>query len=604
MRAARVVALLDQATAADAGPLAELAKLAPLFRAWRGSLRRGDRAAADEAAGRAARAMEAGRLAILERDRGIRAYRVRWACDNETLGARGLMRLLRFYRLLPYSLSSQSKFEFVLTRLFAGPLRAQRALVAPAGELVERLRGFEQEWGARAVVVPDGELAETLADLAGLAREAAAHASAPAYGESALQQRAGAYKAGLREKLFDPRIAVATVECTVALGNAFCELLAKEGAAAEAVSGEPVSAPPPEAPYAARDLAEEEEVRTAEASGDEVALDRLERMERLLDPAGGEATRGQPWSETHDAAPAAAAESAEAPAAAPPPSARAGDWAKLPENAPVIGRYLEPGRSTEVYKLDLDRFLEPLPAAARERLGGGDEERRRALDQILSADDLVRELGGSEDRSDEQRDRVKELVRQMAVLGTELGALTGRAQQDVFEAVDPLLYVSDHLVWERLRLESSTRAVARRRRAKRPAGQAIDALARGGLSRGGKLVAAVLGLAALATSIVGVMGAVVEPRAVDREVRVVDPKALPLPEQLLDARFRRSVLYVTVRPSWSWMGESARRDHVRDIARLAASAGIRTVTLSDAAGEVLASFAGGQVTLATDPIEP
>lgn len=631
VRAERFFAVVDQGEGA-AAEKPSLTALAPVFRGWRRALRARHAASALEAAEVASRALEAFRLTIMERDRAIRAYRVRWACEHELLGARGSVRLARFYRLLPYSAATQSKYEFVLTRLLAGPVRPRRTLAAAPEALVERLWRMERAWGARPAEISEAELTAHLTALAGFAREANEYADLAALQASGLFRRAGAYKAGLGERLYEPRITVAAVQCGVALGNAFCELLARdEGRELEADDDLP-----------AIEVVLDEETQTEEVQGDQSALEHLERLERLLgagaaaEPSFERAAVPPHETRTSEAAtpqgpslevqPGAGAAEPTMPAEAGlpptqqqteeegaeepplPPSPRAGELGKLKENAALIVAYLTPPRSSEVYQLDLDMFLGPLPADASERLGDDGSERRRAFELILAGDDVIWSRAGEEGPAgDEHRARVKQVAKEMTALGTALHGLLAKAQQGVPEAIEPLLYVSDHLVWERLRLETSIRRAPRRRPsislAQSPAAAAEASAEPRAEPRQRRSLAAALVLVTLASAALGLVGALEEPLHIDAEVRVLDPKTLPGADYVVDARTRRSILFVTVASRWSYLSETSRRDHLRELGRFASEQELDIVSVSDASGEPRGSFADGQPMLADDAPE-
>jgi hypothetical protein len=258
-----------------------------------------------------------------------------------------------------------------------------------------------------------------------------------------------------------------------------------------------------------------------------------------------------------------------------------------------------------VYHLDLDLLLGPLPADVAARLGPADAERRRALELILLADDLGwerEEAGGSP--SDEYRARVKAAAREMTALGSVLRGLRAKAQRDAPGAARSLLYVSDHLLWERLRLEARARRMAR---ARPRISLAPQARSRAG-SRQGKLalsprrrVLLTASAAVVVLAIAFLSRTLAEPMPVNVEVRVLDVKTLPGSEHVHDARVRRSALFVTVRLSWLQLSENARREHVRAIGRFGSGRGISAVTVADRTGQPVASFGDGAAMLAGDP---
>jgi hypothetical protein len=555
----RFLALLEQAS--DAGPAPDsLRPLSDVVRGWRSALRTADDATVLDAGARTWSALDACRQGVIARDGAIPAYRIRWACEHAPLSASQLGKLARFYRALPYSSATQSKYEYVLTRLLGGPLHRRRALLAAPHEALEQIAQIEKGCGADPVLVKEAKLSVMVGELAAFVREARAQPDLASLTASSVFQRAGAFKAQLGVALFEPRVALAVVECNLRLGNVFCELLAHEAdeAAAHApAAGAPAgqaetapAAPPAPAPPAPQSPAAGEEA----AHGEELPLS---------------------------------------------PSPRAAELGKQPENAAVIEAYLQPPRSDDVYELDLDRFLGALP-------GGGDApaaaatERRRALELILAADDLVqaRDAGAA---GDEHRAQVKRVTRDMLAHGNALAASLARAQEQDPASVETLFYVSDHLLWARLRLTASLNRPPRKRITLARAAKAApppEPTAR-------SLRRRLLPIAALASiALIFLPRAFARPMAIDAEVRVVDLTGVPGSAYLYDVRQHRSVLYVSVLPSWAAQSEGSRRDHLRALAEYGAMQGVDTVRLADRRGQPLGQFADGEPTLASElPLE-
>jgi hypothetical protein len=562
----RFFALLEQAAEPPVAP-DSLTQLAPVVRGWRRALRSGVDAAALDAGARAWSVLEACRQRVVERDRAIPAYRIRWACEHAPLSDRSLATLARFYRTLPYSSASQSKYEHVVTRLLAGPLKRRRDLVAAPHEVLERLVAIEKSCGADPVGVPEALLRSGIAELARFVREAREQPDLASLTSSSLFQRAGAFKARLGAALFEPRVALAVVECNLRLGNVLCELLAREAEDAAAPAAAPV---------------ETEPVATVPAVEAPPPVEPEVEIEVEI-PSQLEATTPAP-------APPAVRE--ELP---PAPSPRAAELGKLPENAAVVASYLRPPRSPEVYELDLDRFLSPLPGATQPTTTET-ADRRRALELILAADDLVwaRDEGAA---GEEHRERVRQTTREMLAHGNALNATLAKAQQDAPEVVESLFYVSDHLLWARLRLTASLNRPPRKRISLARAPKAAAPPLRATTGRAWRL-AAMAALVALALSFLP--GAFARPMPVAAEVRVLDPKSVPGGAYVSDVRQHKSVLYVAVLPAWSGLGEGQRRESLRALAEFGSVYGINTVSVSGPQGQPLGCFADGESTLVSD----
>ncbi len=225
VRAYRFVAELEPSPFEESDPA--LAMAGALV-AWRRALRAEDGEAALDAVERTWVQIEACRQRVMAHDTAIQAYRVRWACENAPLRHPTIESLGRLYRLLPFSTSSQSKYEYVLTRLLAGPIRPGRRL-APTEDLIDAVVALEASWGAIPVEVGESEVAAIIAALKSFAQEASLHADVASFTASALLRRFGAFKTSIRDRLFAPPLSVAVVETNVAVLNVLNQLLAAAG---------------------------------------------------------------------------------------------------------------------------------------------------------------------------------------------------------------------------------------------------------------------------------------------------------------------------------------------------------------------------------------
>jgi hypothetical protein len=189
----------------------------------------------------------------------------------------------------------------------------------------------------------------------------------------------------------------------------------------------------------------------------------------------------------------------------------------------------------------------------------------------------------------------------MLAHGNALSAALAKAQPGTPDVLETLFYVSDHLLWARLRLTASLNRPPRKRISLARAQQkAAPPKLRARSPRRWRLAAAAA-LAALALSLVPRAFA---PMAIDAEVRLLDPKSLPGGAHVSDARQHKAVLYVAVLPTWSALGESERRESLRALAEFGSVYGIATVSVSDQQGQALGSYAEGEPTLASDlPLE-
>lgn len=604
---------------------------APALRAVLSGWRRAVRAEDDEKALDAAEQSWA-RLSnwqdrVAARDALIQAYRVRWACENAPLRPHAVECMTRYYRTAPVTTASQSKYEYFLTRLFAGPLSPERT-VPETQQLREAVEQRETVWGAAPVRAADSEVEVAIPALKAFAEEARGLTDVAFVCGSGFLQRFGTFKSSLGRNLFDPRLSAAVVEANVSVFNSLNHLLAEVRPTGRR-SGETRRPSEQDAAAAAParrqtdtgevDLSAFAFIRRKkpdrDAAADAGAVGSEDDEDDPFLPDDASATAPPKTAQTKETAgPAAApepeaADSAEEPAeegdeseaGAQQPSARAHELIGTPENRTLIESYLRRPRSPEVWQLDLDVFLSPLSPDS----SGADlaSERRKALELILTSDDLIcarLEQGGAPSAA--HRAEVKRVSAAMALLQVALRrAAEGRLGAP--GVVERILYASDHVLWERLRLEASLKRRPRRFKAnlKPRAAVSIEDAARRAAFRRRRNI---LGLATAATILIGLasgtLGVVLPARPVDRNVRVMPIEELPGSAFIEDARAYRNVLYVTVGASWSLIGVDRQRAHVRALADYAAPLGFSTISVVDLAGEPRASFRDGEAVISSE----
>jgi len=283
------------------------------------------------------------------------------------------------------------------------------------------------------------------------------------------------------------------------------------------------------------------------------------------------------------------------------PSSRAFELGKVEENAAIIDRYLTGPRSPEVWQLDLDVFL------GRSNVGvlnsdNNAAERRRALELILASDDLIctRALQ-SEAPSAEHRAQVRAVANAMLLLRTSLRRGADLAQGNPSE-LEPLLYVADHLLWERLRLEASLKRKPSRPprhmllpRTTQAAAAALEQTRRARRQR--RILVRVVAAAAAITTIAGLLGVSIPREIIDPEVRLVKVSGLPGAALFDDARMFRTTLFVSVSRTWTLLSAEERRSIVRGLGAFAAERGMDTVSVLGPKGEPWATFKEDEVIL-------
>jgi len=162
---------------------------------------------------------------IITRDQNIETYHFRRLCDSTPypLDDEIFIALAKFYRGLDLTPASQSKFDLSITRLFTRAVTSgRRELRSLRSDNVKRLKNL----------FPDNEILFTSSDISG------AVASIDEYIDEALNfgvfedmvksnifDRYRVFKRDLGPLFFQPEVLAAAVECNVAVGNVFDNLL-------------------------------------------------------------------------------------------------------------------------------------------------------------------------------------------------------------------------------------------------------------------------------------------------------------------------------------------------------------------------------------------
>jgi hypothetical protein len=296
------------------------------------------------------------------------------------------------------------------------------------------------------------------------------------------------------------------------------------------------------------------------------------------------------------------AEEAAVPEAEQQPSRRAYELAAVEENAAIIEQYLKGPRSPEVWQLDLDAFLgsvggEVLNTEAHKA------ERRLALELILAADDLIclRETQDGAPSADHKA-KVKSVTGAMLLLRASLHRSTNLAAADPKE-LELLLYVSDHLLWERLRLEASLKRKPRRRSSDRitPLKRvtAFDSV-RIRLKRHRRIVLGMASAAAVLTLLSVGANNVMPTASIDPEVGIIALDDLEGMQVFDEGRGFRGTLFVTASRAWKLLDEDERRSLLRSLGTFAAERGFRAVSVFGEKGDPLATFKDDEALLESD----
>jgi hypothetical protein len=166
------------------------------------------------------------RTLITERDQKIETYHFRRLCDSgpDPLDDEIYVALASFYRDLDFTPASQSKFDLSITRLFTHfDAEHRRAVRSTRTENVERLRNlFPRQ--SRSDISSD-DVSYAVAAIDGFIEEAHHLGAFEDLVRSNIFDRYRVFKRELGSLFFEPEIVAAAVECNVAIGNVFDELL-------------------------------------------------------------------------------------------------------------------------------------------------------------------------------------------------------------------------------------------------------------------------------------------------------------------------------------------------------------------------------------------
>jgi hypothetical protein len=187
------------------------------------------------------------------------------------------------------------------------------------------------------------------------------------------------------------------------------------------------------------------------------------------------------------------------------------------------------------------------------------------------------------------------------LLRTSLRRGADLARTNAFE-LEPLLYVADHLLWERLRLEASLKRKPTRSvrpvvlpRSNQAAEVALQQLRTAKRQR--RILVRVVAAAAAITTLAGLLTSSIPKEIIDPEVRLVQVSGLPGADLFDDARVFRTTLFVSVSRTWNLLSSEEKRSIVRGLGTFAAERGMDTVSVVGPKGEPWATLKDDDVLL-------
>jgi hypothetical protein len=165
---------------------------------------------------------------LAERDAKIEAYHIRRYCDGlkRSLDPDIFVALARFYRDLPRSGQTLSKFDLAMTRAFSEQKDdLRRRVTLSRAHLVARITELFSRWDKEPVVNQDSQRDVQIFDR--FVGEGDSINEFQSLTNIRLFDRIREFKAELGERFYEPAVAAAALECNIAVGNRLNILMAR-----------------------------------------------------------------------------------------------------------------------------------------------------------------------------------------------------------------------------------------------------------------------------------------------------------------------------------------------------------------------------------------
>ncbi len=171
--------------------------------------------------------------ALAHRDKHISIGDLRRYCETArpALSPQALVSLARFYRNSPFSEVVRNKFDVVITKLLTKDrFPDKREVVFGREELVKHLSGLYADWSSIPLYEMDNDSDVLLATLK--IEDFISDATGATTFEELIRNdffnRLRLFKESVGEKFFSPILTATAIECNVAVGNKYVELVAQE----------------------------------------------------------------------------------------------------------------------------------------------------------------------------------------------------------------------------------------------------------------------------------------------------------------------------------------------------------------------------------------
>jgi hypothetical protein len=172
--------------------------------------------------------------ALSRRDKNVSVTHLRRYCETTRpiLSSQALISVARFYRNSPFSEQVRSKFDLVITRLFAKEIGGEkRQMVFEREEMIKHLTMLYGEWASipmYAAAEDDSEVVLLALKFEDFMTEADEAGSFDELIKNDFFNRLRLFKESTHENFFAPLITATAIECNVRIGNRYVDLIQLE----------------------------------------------------------------------------------------------------------------------------------------------------------------------------------------------------------------------------------------------------------------------------------------------------------------------------------------------------------------------------------------
>jgi len=172
--------------------------------------------------------------ALSRRDKNVSVTHLRRYCETTRplLSSQALISVARFYRNSPYSEQVRSKFDLVITRLFAKEIGGERRqMVFEREEMIKHLTMLYGEWASipmYAAADDDSEVVLIALKFEDFMTEADEAGSFDELIKNDFFNRLRLFKESTHENFFAPLVTATAIECNVRIGNRYVDLIQLE----------------------------------------------------------------------------------------------------------------------------------------------------------------------------------------------------------------------------------------------------------------------------------------------------------------------------------------------------------------------------------------